>query len=119
MSDKKTIMELMTIGISDSGINITKEMVENSIDTFIDKPVVLNYNQEVSDYRGLDIDKWNKERTVGIITSIEIKENKVLGDVIWYDEKYIKNKYDNWQISFEEKHREDNDNFNFRCVEVW
>ncbi|MCP8337702.1 hypothetical protein NMG03_01175 [Clostridioides difficile] len=39
---------------------------------------------------------------VGIITNSKIIENQSIGEVFWWDEFYIREKYDNWCISLSE-----------------
>ena len=118
-------MILMEAMRTENNLDITEEQILNSLDTFIDKPVVLNKKQEMKDYRikEKDLKQLNKERTIGIIKTVRYDKStkQVVGIVQIYKNKdyykYFKLKYDNWQITFENSV---NDNkFEFNAVEIF
>ena len=100
-------MVLMNVMRTENNFDITEEQILNSLDSFIDKPVVLNKNQEMKDYRCKDLKQLNKERAIGLIKTAKYNKNtkQVIGIVQIYKNKdyykYFKPKYDNWQITFE------------------
>jgi predicted adenine nucleotide alpha hydrolase (AANH) superfamily ATPase len=99
-----------------NGLTITKEMVLNSLETFKDKPIVLNNGQDLNDYTDDEIvTKFKKEHEIGIIHSAEIDGFKVIGDVTFFKEEYKKDKFDNWQIELSE----DKQSFNYCSCEIF
>ena len=117
-------MILMDAMRTENNLDITEEQILNSLDSFVDKPVILNKKQEMKDYRikEKDLKQLNKERTIGIIKTVRYDKNtkQVIGIVQIYKNKdyykYFKLKYDNWQITFENN----NDNkFEFVAVEIF
>ena len=101
-----TNMILMDIG-KGYNLEITREMVEKSIHTFENKPVVYNNNQELSDYTiEAIVKKKYEEKCVGIIKYATIQDDEVIGEVAWFDSSYIKPKYDNWCIKLSEDRSE-------------
>lgn len=115
-------MVLMNVMITKNNYDITEEQILNSLDSFIDKPIILNKNQEMKDYCK-DLKQLNKERTIGIIKTAKYDKNtkQVIRIVqIYKDEdyyNYFKPKYDNWQISFE--NNVNNNKFEFIAVEFF
>ena len=118
-------MILMNAMRIENNFDITEELILNSLDSFIDKPVVLNKKQEIKDYKikEEDLKQLNKERTIGIIKTVRYDKNRkqVIGIVQIYKNKdyykYFKLKYDNWHITFENSV---NDNkFEFIAVELF
>ena len=115
-------MILMKAMRTENNLDITENQILNSLDSFINKPVVLNKNQEMKDY-SKDLKQLNKEHTIGIIKSVKYDKNtkQVIGIVQIYRNKdyykYFKPKYDNWQITFE-KNVKDN-KFEFNAVEFF
>ena len=114
-------MILMEAMRTENNLDITEEQILNSLDSFINKPVVLNKNQEIKDY-SKDLKQLNKENAIGIIKTVRYDKNRkqVIGIVQIYKNKdyykYFKPKYDNWQITFENN----NDNkFEFNAVEIF
>jgi hypothetical protein len=94
-------MILMRKGITDNGLNITEEMILNSLDTFINKPIVLNYKQKLKNYTENEtVSEFNKTNAVGYIISANYnKENGLVeGEVSFKHNKCIRDKFDNWQI---------------------
>lgn len=114
----QTHMMLMDVMTTANGLEITEEMILNSLDSFINKPVVLNLNQECKDYNDKEmVNNFNKEKTIGVIIEAEYNRGlkQVAGNVIWYDVQHIKYKYDNWQIEVSD----DGMSFCLNCVEVF
>ena len=117
-------MILMNAMRTENNFDITEEQILNSLDSFINKPVILNKKQEMKDYRikEEDLKQLNKERTIGIIKTVRYDKNtkQVVGIVqIYKDEdyyNYFKPKYDNWQITFENNN---NNKFEFNAVELF
>lgn len=97
-------------------IEITKTMIEKSINTFKNAPVIYNPNQELSDYRDCwVVNRFYNEKVVGMIINSKIIENQIIGEVFWYDKFYIREKYDNWCISLSE----DKSEFRLLGVEIF
>jgi hypothetical protein len=113
-------VKIMSIGETINGFEITKDMIEKSIDTFPNAPVVWNKEQELRDYTNdIDIQIFNESHTIGIVGSgnIVIKDDGVYADLIiadWHMNKW-KNKCDNWMIQLED----DKQSFKFCSVEVF
>lgn len=100
----------MTIGETQNNWTLTREMVENSLDSFANKPIVWNKQQEFKDYRNME--DYKNCQVIGMISSepnIQIGIDEVYADIIIMD-KYVdvdlwKGKFDNWcmQIDFDKK----------------
>lgn len=113
---KHSEMILMKVGRVPNGFKITEEMILNSLDTFENQPIILNKNGERKDYTNKDdVEKFNKEYPVGIITDIKFENGKVLGLVSWYKEEYERDEYDNWQIDI----ADDKKSFVYCCAEIF
>ena len=114
-------MILMDAMKTENNFDITEEQILNSLDSFIDKPVVLNKNQEMKDYTK-DLKQFNKERAIGLIKTAKYDKGtkQVVGIVQIYKNKdyykYFKPKYDNWQITFENN---GDNKFEFDAVEIF
>jgi len=114
----QTEMVLMRVGVSDSGLDITEEMILNSLDTFEGKPVILNKNQELKDYTNNKIVKeFQRANCIGVVTDAKYnKDNKVIIGLVSYNsDEYDNCCYDNWQIDYE---KGDN-KFVFCAVEIF
>ncbi|HBH1338258.1 TPA: hypothetical protein KRL47_001316 [Clostridioides difficile] len=98
---KNTTTNMIILDVSKIyNIEITKEMLEKSIHSFKNAPVIYNPNQELSDYRDADrVNDFYKDKVVGIIMDVAMVDNQVIGKILWYDNCHIKEKYDNWYIS--------------------
>ena len=105
--------KLMKVGIVPNGFEITKEMIENSLSTFANKPIVYNNQGKLNDYRDDEIvEKFNKELCIGCIQDdVVFKDNIVTATVLFYDDNlkdtiessvFEKTKHDNWQITVSE-----------------
>ena len=116
-------MILMDAMRTENNLDITEEQILNSLDSFVDKPVILNKKQEMKDYRGECSEQFNKEHTIGIIKTVRYDKNtkQVIGIVQIYKNKdyykYFKLKYDNWQITFE--NNVSDNKFEFNAVELF
>lgn len=109
-------MILMYKTVTPNGLNVTEEMILNSLDTFKGKPIILNNGQELNDYTNDEmVEKFNNEHCVGIINSVELVDFKVIGDVTYYNEEYAKDKFDNWQIQLSE----DRKSFTYCSCEIF
>jgi hypothetical protein len=117
MSKKEIKMILMMEGSTPNDLFITKEMILNSLDTFKNKPIVFNDKQSLKNYTDDEIvTKFNDEHCVGVINSARYNpKGYVEGDVIYYDEFYAKDQFDNWQI----KLSEDKKSFVYCSAEVF
>jgi hypothetical protein len=115
---------VMTIGITQNNWELTKEMVENSLESFPGKPIIFNKKQEWKDYTTEEFDQkyLSEEKIIGMICNepnIIIENNNVYADIILF-KKYPENnlwkgKFDNWCIQL-------NDNkmaFNLVSIEVF
>ena len=112
---KKSDMIIMNIG-KGYNIEITKEMVENSMDSFSYKPVIINYKQELQDYTDdVAVEEFAKRKVIGIIKSVRVVDKDVVAEVRWINEDYIREKYDNWCINL----NDDKKSFEFGHVEVF
>lgn len=109
-------MILMKVGKVPNGLEITEDMILNSLNTFINAPIVLNKNGERKDYTNQDeVKKFNIDHTVGVITDVRFETGKVLGLVTWYKEEYKCDEYNNWQIDI----ADDKKSFTYCCAEVF
>lgn len=107
----------MMEGSTPNDLNITKDMILNSLDTFKNKPIVFNNKQSLRDYTDDEIvNKFNSQHCVGIIKSAEYNsKGYVEGNVIYYDSEYAKDEFDNWQIEV----CEDKQSFVYCSAEVF
>ncbi|HGM3507351.1 TPA: hypothetical protein ACKOR7_001927 [Clostridioides difficile] len=114
---KNTTTNMIILDASKShNIEITKEMLEKSIHSFKNAPVIYNPNQELSDYTDCCVvNRFYNEKVVGVIINSKIVENQIIGEVFWYDEFYIREKYDNWCISLSE----DKSEFSLLGIEIF
>lgn len=108
MSNKhfKEILDcpIMEIGITDNGLEITKSMVENSLESFLYKPIVYK-DEQFLDYTDDDtVNKFIREKVVGMVVSVpKVIGNKVLADILLLDQyvQHWNGKYDNWCVYFD------------------
>lgn len=109
-------MVLMKKGVTDNGFEITEEMILNSLDSFKNKPIVLNQNQFLKDYTdNNNVTKFNDENCIGVINSAEYIDDKVIGDVVYFRDDFGQEEFDNWQIELSE----DKKSFNYCSCEVF
>lgn len=109
-------MILMKVGKVPNGFEITEDMILNSLDTFVNAPVILNKNGERKDYINQDeVKEFNIDHTVGVITNVKFETGKVLGSVTWYKEECRCDEYNNWQIDI----ADDKKSFVYSCAEVF
>lgn len=111
------IMNIMT---TENGLDITEEMVKNSLESFINVPIVYNECSHFKDYREENIESYKeiKSKPIGfIINDIRIVEDNVLAKIMIWD-KYKElwhGKYDNWCIVL----AEDKKSFIVDSIEVF
>lgn len=110
-------MILMYKGKTANDLEITEEMILNSLHTFKNKPLVLNNKQELKDYRNDElVQKFNKAHEIGMVVSVEYKEEGfVEGEVIFRDTKYARDVFDNWQITLSD----DKKSFVLNSIEIF
>lgn len=117
MNNYKEIDMLLMDKNDSPNIKLTDEMIENSLATFKEKPIV--YNPKVDKQGCLKYNIINDNNTpIGCIKeAIYNKETGlVVGKVVIWKEKYFNiNKYSNWQISI---NNEDKNKFDFLWVEI-
>jgi hypothetical protein len=111
---------IMTIGITQNGWELTKEMINNSINTFAQAPIVLNSRQEYKNYNNPFEDYLNNCTVIGVISStpnIIIEENNVYADILLWEHKknFWKDKFDNWCIEVSD----DKKSFKLQSIEVF
>ena len=95
-------------------IDLTDEMIENSLETFEGKPIVYSPKTEKQGCYSIMNDD---NIPIGVIKEAKYDKETglVIGKVIIWKEKYFNiNKYSNWQISIED----DKIKFNFLGVEI-
>jgi hypothetical protein len=112
---------IMNIDKTQNDFEITKEMVFNSMESFINKPIVYNKKQEFKDYSEDNLSIY-KDRTIVIgiiIGNIEVTDTEVLADIMIRDDfkDLWKGKYDNWCIDYPVDN--DKNKFEFLSVEVF
>ena len=109
-------MVLMTKGKTVNDLDVTEEMILNSLHTFKNKPIILNNNQFLTNYTDDEIvQEFNKDHEIGIIVSANYKEETVEGEVIFEDTKYARDEFDNWQIELSE----DGKSFLLKAIEIF
>lgn len=109
---------IMTIGMTQNNWELTKEMVENSIESFKCAPVVWNKKQEYKNYNG-NMDDYKNEKVIGMVLSndIIIEDNNVYADIVIIDAyaDLWKGKFDNWCITLSD----DKKSFKLLSIEVF
>jgi len=112
---------IMIIGMTQNNWELTKEMVENSLETFHLRPIVWNKKQEFKDYTGDYIEDYFKNcATIGCLggcEDIKIIGNEVYSTMVIKDE-YLdlwKGKFDNWCIEI----NDDKKSFRLDSIEVF
>jgi hypothetical protein len=111
---------IMTIGVTANGWELTKEMVENSLGTFANIPIIYNKKEEYKDYTKGFEDYFKNNQAVGVICSIPniaIECNNVYADIIMMDDyQYLwKGKFDNWCL----EPSKDKKSFKLLSIEVF
>lgn len=102
MSEFKHVL-IMKIGKTSNGLDITKSMMYNSIETFGNIPISYSKKQETDTYEEIFSPSFNvDESIIGMTLSknIEINNYGVYVDILIFD-KYNdlwKGKIDNWSI---------------------
>ena len=67
---------IMTIGMTHNNWELTREMVDNSLSSFANKPIVWNKKQDFKDYR----DMTNYKEQCKVIGTIAEESNIVIED---------------------------------------
>lgn len=110
---------VMNIMMTQNGLDITKEMVENSLESFKHTPIVHNPQGEFNDYTNENIDNYDKRtETIGIILEpAHIENDEVYAKIAIWDryENLWHGKYDNWCIVL----TEDKKSFVVDSIEVF
>jgi len=98
---------IMTIGMTENNWELTREMIENSLESFYNAPIVWNEKSEYKDYN--NIDNYKNCKVIGIIpenSKIVIEDNNVYADIKLFKEyskmDLWKDKYNNWCILFDD-----------------
>ncbi len=111
---------IMHIMKTANGLDITREMVESSIDTFEKSPIIHNPGFIIKDYTEANKGNYNKETyAIGyIMTKPYIIGNEVRADIMILDEfQHLWNgHYDNWSITLDAKQY---NGFQFSALEVF
>jgi hypothetical protein len=108
MKEVKTFI-LMEVAITPNGVEITSKMIENSLSTFANKPIVYNKQEKLKDYRDDEIVKsFNEEFCIGYIQDDVVFENNIVTATVFFlddlfeniidSSVFEKNGKDNWQI---------------------
>jgi len=110
---------VMNIMKTENGLNITKEMIENSLESFINAPIVYNEMGTFKDYKDESFnDYFKKNIVIGmILENVNIVNDEVRADILIYD-GYINlwaDRYNNWCI----KLAEDKKSFTVDSIEVF
>ena len=110
---------IMTIGMTQNNWELTKKMVENSLNTFRNAPIVWNYQQEFKDYTG-DMEGYKEQKVIGVIlddSEIVIEDDNVYADIFLYEDynHLWKDKFDNWCIQVDD----DKNAFKLCSIEVF
>jgi hypothetical protein len=102
---------IMNIGKTANDFNLTKEMVLNSIESFKNKPIIYNKQQELK--------HCTEDIVIGFILEKEVKvtDLEVFADIFVFDE--YKNlwdgKYNNWSIQLSDSENK----FQLLSIEVF
>jgi hypothetical protein len=109
---------IMIIGMTQNNWELTREMIDNSLDSFANKPIVWNEKQNFKDYR--DMENYKQCKVIGMIceeANILIENNNVYADILLFDRccGEWKGKFDNWRLTI------DNDwkSFKLDSIEVF
>ena len=91
---------IMNIMMTENGLNITKEMVKNSLESFINVPVVYNSRGDFKDYTDAD---WAEfvAKNEGVRTAEEMPLLEHRAVLILYPEavkEYLKTASDEWKM---------------------
>lgn len=112
---KEVKMIVMEIGNSPN-IPLSREVIENSLHTFINAPIVAT-DGKFRDYTDeSNINTMVENCACGFIKSVKIVGDNVVADCLFRNEKYIKDMYDNWCIYDMIR---DGNSFSFGHVEVY
>jgi hypothetical protein len=98
---------IMTIGETANEWTLTKEMVEASLDTFGNVPIVLNDKAKFKNYLDENFSHYGDLTVIGYIDSVPdvfIEGNDVYADIIIFDrhKDLWKGKFDNWCLQMKD-----------------
>lgn len=98
--------ELMRVGITPNGLDITKELIDNLIERheFDNAPVVFNSQQQFRDYRVDDIVRdFRYDQCIGYVLRDTVRFDgvKVTATVMLDDSFTNRTHYDNWCIQMD------------------
>lgn len=98
--------ELMRVGITPNGLDITKELIDNLIERheFDNAPVVFNSQQQFRDYRVDDIVRdFRYDQCIGYVLRDTVRFDgvKVTATVMLDDSFANRTHYDNWCIQMD------------------
>ena len=120
--NKQIVMHIMKDA---NGFDMTRELVENSRESFPLKPIMYNQQGKFKEYDRNMKDKMlsehylNNTQIIGCICSdsITIEDNTVYADIFIFESQLSKwnGKYDNWQIQLSD----DNKSFELCAIEVF
>ena len=113
-------MIIMRAGMTANGLLITEEAIKNSLDTFINKPIVFNEDSYLKDYTSREyLEKYNREHVIGsILGNLELKDGVLTSDVSIWDKSKFKEEFDNWCIEIDGG-RDGFNNFNLCSIEIF
>jgi len=111
---------IMTIGMTANNWEVTKEMVENSIGTFKNIPIMWNKKSEFKNYNDENFNNYEKLSIIGYICTepnIQIEDNNVYADIFILAEysDLWKGKFDNWCL----QPSDDKKSFKLCSIEVF
>jgi hypothetical protein len=113
-------MVIMKVGKTENGLILSEETIRNSLDSFINAPIIFNDNQTLTNYNDTEfVNKYNQEYFMGyIMGNIEIKNDYVYADVAILQEHIDKFRplFNNWSITFEDGKR---DKFILNSIELF
>ncbi|MDK0982949.1 hypothetical protein P5F71_07840 [Clostridium perfringens] len=114
--------KMVVMNLYNNPHKLTKDIILNSLDSFIKKPVVFNKDGKFQDYNDeIKVGIFMYQNAIGFIKSIEIEKDEIVATIIYFNssiknkEINLKKKYDNWQITI----NSDLNNFVFDYVEIF
>jgi hypothetical protein len=100
---------IMQVGITPNELEITEKAIWNCLDKdgFVNKPIILNKNQELKDYTSDEVvQKYIQNQCIGYITG-NVCYNPCTGNVaarVSLSDKFLmRTHFDNWQIQYDKE----------------